>query len=105
MWRAGRQRTVRARSVTESPGRRSNCKAWRACSTYAMSECFFALHRGKAMTAVRVTAFFLAAAGCAICAAQGVVPGAALTGAPEAKDMVQIGYHDLQARSAYQPVV
>ena len=48
---------------------------------------------------------FLLLLGFATCVAQNVASGGAGTGAAEAKDMALVGYHDLQARSAYQPVV
>jgi len=54
--------------------------------------------------AIRFTAALVAALGFATCAAQSVVAGAGASAA-EAKDMALVGYHDLQARSAYQPVV
>jgi hypothetical protein len=54
--------------------------------------------------AIRFTAALVAALGFASCAAQSVVADAG-AGAAEAKDMALVGYHDLQARSAYQPVV
>jgi hypothetical protein len=57
------------------------------------------------MRALRVTTALFAAVGLATCAAQKVASGGAGTSAAEAKDMALVGYHDLQARSAYQPVV
>jgi hypothetical protein len=57
------------------------------------------------MRALRVTTALFVAAGFATCVAQNVASGGAGTGAAEAKDMALVGYHDLQARSAYQPVV
>jgi hypothetical protein len=54
--------------------------------------------------AIRFTAALVVALGFATCAAQSVVSGAGASAA-EAKDMALVGYHDLQARSAYQPVV
>ena len=57
------------------------------------------------MRALRTITAFLAAVGFAVCAAQNVVSGGAGTSAAEARDMALVGYHDLQARSAYQPVV
>ena len=57
------------------------------------------------MGAIHITTALVAALGFATCAAQNVVSGGAGTGAAEAKDMALVGYHDLQARSAYQPVV
>ena len=56
------------------------------------------------MKAIRFTAALVAALGFATCAAQSGVSGAG-PGAAEVKDMALVGYHDLQARSAYQPVV
>jgi hypothetical protein len=57
------------------------------------------------MRGLRVTTALLAAVGFATCVAQNVTSGGAGTSAAEAKDMALVGYHDLQARSAYQPVV
>ena len=57
------------------------------------------------MKALRATTALFAAVGFATCAAQNVASGGAGTSAAEAKDMALVGYHDLQARSAYQPVV
>ena len=42
---------------------------------------------------------------CALCAAGGVSGAPKLGEASEAKDMALVGFHDLQARSAYQPLV
>lgn len=50
---------------------------------------------------VRSKLAMAAVVACATASAHAQTPGAA----PEAKDMVQLGFHDLQARSAYQPVV
>jgi hypothetical protein len=57
------------------------------------------------MRALRATTALFAAVGFTTCAAQNVASGGAGTSAAEAKDMALVGYHDLQARSAYQPVV
>jgi hypothetical protein len=57
------------------------------------------------MKALRLTAALAAALGCGVCAAQYVAPGGSGATAAEARDMVLVGYHDLQARSAYQPLV
>jgi hypothetical protein len=57
------------------------------------------------MRALRATTALFAAVGCGICVAQNGVSGGAGTSAAEARDMALVGYHDLQARSAYQPLV
>jgi len=57
------------------------------------------------MRALNVTVALFAAVGFATCAAQNAASASAGISAAEAKDMALVGYHDLQARSAYQPVV
>src|SRR6202171_2596707 len=57
------------------------------------------------MRALNVTAALFAAVGFATCAAQNAASASAGISAAEAKDMALVGYHDLQERSAYQPVV
>jgi hypothetical protein len=57
------------------------------------------------MRALKVTVALFAAVGFATCAAQNAASASAGTSAAEAKDMALVGYHDLQARSSYQPVV
>src|SRR5450755_4534062 len=56
------------------------------------------------MSASRIMIALVAAVAIDACAAQGLGTAGASSGA-EAKDMVLVGYHDLQARSAYQPLV
>src|SRR5205823_1922796 len=62
-------------------------------------------NEGGSMRALNVTASLFAAVGFATCAAQNVASANAGTSAAEAKDMALLGYHDLQARSAYHLVV
>ena len=57
------------------------------------------------MNALRVVATLAACLGCGLSNGQNAASGNAAAGRPEARDMVLVGYHDLQARSAYQPVV
>ena len=57
------------------------------------------------MNALRVVATLAACLGCGLSNGQNAASGNAAAGRPEARDMVLVGYHDLQGRSAYQPVV
>jgi len=56
------------------------------------------------MSASRIMIALVAAVAIDACAAQGLGTAGASSDV-EAKDMVLVGYHDLQARSAYQPLV
>jgi hypothetical protein len=57
------------------------------------------------MTALRAVTALFAAIGCGLCLAQSAVSTRAGASLPESRDMELVGYHDLQARSAYQPLV
>jgi len=57
------------------------------------------------MKALRAATALLAVFGCGFSAAQNPASGGVPASAPEARDMVLVGHHDLQARSAYQPLV
>jgi hypothetical protein len=57
------------------------------------------------MKALRAATALLAVFGCGLSAAQNPASGGVAASAPEARDMVLVGHHDLQARSAYQPLV
>jgi hypothetical protein len=57
------------------------------------------------MNAPRTIAAVVAWLCCAPSLAQGIAAGGAVAGGAEASNMVLAGYNDLQARSAYQPVV
>ena len=57
------------------------------------------------MRALRMATALSAVLGCGLCVAQNIASGGPGTSAAESRDMVLVGYHDLQARSAYQPLV
>jgi hypothetical protein len=57
------------------------------------------------MKALRAASALVACLGCSWSIGQNAASGNAAAGPPAARDMVLVGYHDLQARSAYQPVV